>query len=314
MECCNMLIPNKKVLKKLAQRVESDFADLEGKTIVYVDYPLHSNVGDLLIYSGTLELLKRLGCKIETQYCLHNYGALLVRAIPDDWVILLHGGGNFGDIYPRHQKLRNDVIKTFTKNQIVMMPQSIHFSDPELFEKDVSIYLSHPRLKMHVRDHESYTFLKKYLDEDQVFLSPDMASVLLDHWAWNSLAVGTLYLRRRDCEKLATTKDVQPSFDWDDIFSPARKKICWNILKFVRFEGEYHRLLGGAWMWRKNVQWILSDAYHLFKPYQVVDADRLHGVIFALLLGKSVNMHDNSYGKLHRYSKAWFSELEAISK
>ena len=39
--------------------------------------------------------------------------------------------------------------------------------------------------------------------------------------------------------------------------------------------------------------------------YQVITS-RLHGMIFALLLGKRVRYLDNLYGKLNGYASTWF--------
>ena len=304
------LEPDRMILQQLVQKVEGAFSDLQKKTVVYVDYPLYSNIGDLLIYEGALELLARLGCKIESQYCVHNYQILLNRDIPHDWVIVLQGGGNFGDIYSCHQRLRNDVINTFRDNPIIMMPQSVHFNDPERFKQESAGYKSHKNLKLYVRDQESLKFLRSYLHKHQVFLAPDMASMLIGRWRWNNSGLGTLYLRRIDREKSTDAEDIPASFDWGDLFTPFRRKLCWNILKFARFEGKQHRLLGAGWIWRQYIRLIFRDAYRVFTSYQAVDADRLHGVIFALLLGKPVNAGDNMYGKISRYSSAWFRELK----
>ncbi len=43
-----------------------------------------------------------------------------------------------------------------------------------------------------------------------------------------------------------------------------------------------------------------------FAPYGEVRTNRLHGMIFAALLGKKVIFDDNTYGKLGHYARQWF--------
>ena len=43
--------------------------------------------------------------------------------------ILLHGGGNFGDLWPIYQRFREHVIAAFPDHRIVQLPQTVHFRD-----------------------------------------------------------------------------------------------------------------------------------------------------------------------------------------
>jgi exopolysaccharide biosynthesis predicted pyruvyltransferase EpsI len=44
---------------------------------------------------------------------------------PDD-PILLHGGGNFGDVWPGFQRFREQVIRESPNRRIIQLPQTIH--------------------------------------------------------------------------------------------------------------------------------------------------------------------------------------------
>jgi pyruvyl transferase EpsO len=49
-----------------------------------------------------------------------------------------------------------------------------------------------------------------------------------------------------------------------------------------------------------------------FAAYGEVRTNRLHGMIFAALLGKKVVFDDNSYGKLGHYAGQWFARHPGI--
>lgn len=284
-------------------------SDLAGKKVLFMDYPLYNNVGDWLIYHGTMKLLKDLGCKIQAQYCTHNFQNSFNKSIPEDWIILLHGGGNFGDIYDVHQNLRREVIQRFPRNKIICMPQSVHFNKPENFLKEADVYNNHPDITIHVRDRESFAFLAEYLLESKLRLTPDMASTLIGSWEWNKNSSNTLFFRRKDKEAPAKQDNLENSFDWVDMFSSFDRKLMGKIMRLAKLEKKYSRNLGAAFLWSHCTWFILRKANRTFSPYQTVDTDRLHGMIFALLLGKDVILRDNSYGKIKRYTKLWFANV-----
>lgn len=304
------LTPDFEHLETLQHKVLKTFSKtLQGKSILYFDYPLYNNVGDWLIYHGTIALLKQLNCKIERQYCSRNYRSGLSKSIPEDWVVLMQGGGNFGDLYPKHQQLRREIVQAYPNNKIILMPQSIHFDDPANFEQDSQLFSGHKDLTLHLRDYESYAFLSEHLSENQLALTPDMASMLLDNWKWKEASDKTLFFRRRDCEAPELSEEIENSFDWEELFDPGKRRVMRQIAKLANWENKFKLHLGAAWLWQRYTLHLLKYAQAAFEDFNTVDTDRLHGMIFAILLGKKVILRDNSYGKIGRYTRAWFSEL-----
>src|SRR5262245_24147298 len=89
------------------------------RSIAYPDYAMTTNVGDQLIVLGTLEFFKKYAIKRRFSRNVRNsepVGKLPIRA---DDVIVLHGGGNFGDIYPHFQRYREDVISHYKDHKII---------------------------------------------------------------------------------------------------------------------------------------------------------------------------------------------------
>jgi hypothetical protein len=44
-------------------------------------------------------------------------------------VILLSGGGNLGDFWVEHQRLREHVVQDFPRHKIIQLPQTMFFLD-----------------------------------------------------------------------------------------------------------------------------------------------------------------------------------------
>ncbi|HDZ0409394.1 TPA: polysaccharide pyruvyl transferase family protein, partial [Klebsiella pneumoniae] len=103
-----------------------------GSEIILLDTPLHLNVGDVLIYKGQLQFFKEHHIKIISEHSDKASKSFIVknhRKIPRNAIIVLTGGGNFGDLYQHHQTLRETVCKYLPNNKIVQLPQTAHFEN-----------------------------------------------------------------------------------------------------------------------------------------------------------------------------------------
>src|SRR5690606_2886796 len=79
---------------------------IDKKNCVLIDYPFYFNVGDLLIFKGTLAFFEHAGIKLKAAYSLKSYSTKkLKKHVDAQTTIFLQGGGNFGDLYPAHQQL-----------------------------------------------------------------------------------------------------------------------------------------------------------------------------------------------------------------
>ena len=112
--------------------------------VFYFDYPLHLNVGDLLIYHGTEQFFKDHNINVTLKRCEYDLDLEEVKAkITPNTTILLHGGGNFGDLYPQHQKIREEMVTNFQNNRIIVLPQTAYFKHEENLQKSAALFRSH---------------------------------------------------------------------------------------------------------------------------------------------------------------------------
>ena len=167
---------------------------------VLLDVPYYTNIGDTLIWEGTKHFLKEIPHKCLYTASVETYR---YRPLPPDTVILLQGGGNFGDLWRRHQDLRLEIIRAYPNNKIIILPQTVFYKDDAVFQDDAKIFNSHNNLYICVRDTVSFEYLQQSLTCN-LLLVPDMAfyisSKLLKKYSKKE-GDRTLFLKRNGLQK-----------------------------------------------------------------------------------------------------------------
>ena len=100
-----------------------------------------------------------------------------VSQLRDVDLLFLQGGGNFGDLWPRHQHFRESVLRQFPQKKIVQLPQSIFFKDPDKLATATTIINGHPNFTLMVRDRVADLTARQQFT-CQVVLTPDMAFMI----------------------------------------------------------------------------------------------------------------------------------------
>ena len=132
----------------------TSIADLiqDKNDVFYLDYPLHLNVGDLLIYHGTEQFFTDHNIRVTLKRSEFDVDIEeLKQKITPHTTILLHGGGNFGDLYPQHQKIREMVVQTFPNNRVIVLPQTLFYKSQETLEKSAH-FLPNIRIVIYWRE------------------------------------------------------------------------------------------------------------------------------------------------------------------
>lgn len=286
------------------------------RPVVYLDYPVHLNFGDVLIMRGTERFFANYGYRVIKRAAYMNFTASARRTVPDDAVIVLHGGGNFGDLYPVHQRFRETVVRQFPEHPIVLMPQTVHFRSEQARQQSAAVFRQHRNLLLMVRDTRSLDAVAG-LFSPQVMLMPDMAHQL---WEENlspgdTVATGRVALWRADIEAVgpkSAAVDAGAPVDWMDFVPVWQRRLFGLILRLHRLEGKTDTRLGARQAWYAYCDDLSRRMRARFAPYGEVRTNRLHGMIFAALLGKKVVFDDNSYGKLGHYAGQWLERHPGI--
>lgn len=282
------------------------------------DFPDHGNIGDSAIYAGELTYFDRRAGRPPSYVCSwKTYRQDIAHFCPEG-PIFLHGGGNFGDIWPTFQKLRLDILQTYSDRTIVQMPQSIHFD--EIAARDVTARaIAKARdFTLLVRDRPSFELAERHFD-CKTLLCPDGAYNLRHLRATRLPTQPFVGLMRRDREAAAgpllpIVQGAGPVLNW-----PARK-LCRRPLtaRFVehaiapRLTGSRMMMRHREWLFRAQARLRVRQGVDILAQGEAVITDRLHGHILASMMGKRHIALDNSYGKISRYLATWGDDGLAV--
>ncbi|MDC5973694.1 polysaccharide pyruvyl transferase [Proteus vulgaris] len=302
-----------KEMNKLKDKHKEIHEKIKGKKIAYIDIPMHYNTGDLLIYLGTEAFFSDYHCDIKYRGLQHSINHKIISQCD---IILVHGGGNFGDIYINEHRNREKLLLKHKEKEIIFLPQSIHFNSNDELNKTIDFFNNFSNVTIYTRDHESYLIAQKICEN--VIMMPDMAHSLhplieeSELTNINKTQKKILNLMRRDNEAVINRREINKlSFDWSDLCKPSDI----FTLRLVRLMNKCHYFdKKKLAMWSSQVNFNVKLAINTLNNYDVVYTDRLHGFILAYLLGKQTVLFDNSYGKIEKYVTHWISASELIKK
>lgn len=282
----------------------------------FLDIPYYSNLGDTLIWKGTLELLKKTKYK-----CIWstNFNANLSKKISSDNIILLQGGGNFGDIWRKHQEFRMHVIEKYPQNNIIILPQTIYYENLKTLNSDATFFNKYPNVTICARDIASYKIAKEYFINNKILLLPDMAfcidSIPLQ---FKTNTESNLFIKRSDKEFNISNKYIIPddtiTLDWPLPYpSKAYKNLhrLENIIQRLNFNNLRNYFINKYWQ-SIILPYHVKLAIDFISPYDNIYTTRLHGCILSVLMGKNIVLFDNSYGKNYSFYETWLKDLESI--
>jgi pyruvyl transferase EpsO len=289
-------------------------SELFRSPVVLLEYPVHYNVGDLLIWKGEQTFLRRIGSKILGQYSKHNIGSRALDHIDQCRTICLQGGGNFGDLWPDHQKFREEIILAYPNKRIVIFPQSVHFQDQSSFTRASNLLKRHTDLHIMVREGNSFNQLQER-GLTNLILCPDMAHALWPITVPSPTLNEPLYLLREDKEQHYLPDSVKTAgsrLDWTKLISE-EMAIAFKIGQLINSKDKRcNNILPAYFVWNYVSQMLINRAVKLFIPYRTIISNRLHAVILSALMSRKVIAHDNSYGKISSYISQWLDDLPNI--
>ncbi len=278
-------------------------------SVALLDEPIHRNIGDHLIQLGTEKFLAQQGHVVAARAHGHSYGRrALARRLRPDTVLVCAGGGHLGDLYPAHQRLREQLITDFPRRRIVVLPQSLYLRDPANAARMVESFNSHPDLHLFLRDRDSLGRAAG-LGLRNLRLAPDMAHALYPLAATSESTADTLWLLRRDREATRFTPPAgAPNLDWCNLIRMADSAALGLLAAGSKlgFEDWLQPLLEQ----RRAI--LVARAISLYSRYRRIVSSRLHGVLLGLLLDKPVSMVPSLTGKSHAYYRTWLEGIAGI--
>ncbi|GJL84024.1 MAG: exopolysaccharide biosynthesis protein [marine bacterium B5-7] len=278
-----------------------------------VDYPNHPNVGDSAIWVGECEFLAQHGFKPDYVCEIDTYSKSALANAIGDGTIFIHGGGNFGDLWPEHQVFREQLLNDFPDNPIVQLPQGIHFNSKYNLQRTKDLFQQYQNFTLFVRDSISLDIAHSDLGIPAM-LCPDLAFWCNPEQVVGSASVPCIWLVRNDKESAEahTVPDQNGVMVYD-----------WNIdndTDLIRQNNELRKQYvsaNGCQQTQESIKKQFAKIYsdlaleRLHRGCQAlargrsVITERLHGHVFCLLLGIPHKIIDTRYGKIRQFIDTW---------
>lgn len=310
-----------------------------------LDYPSYTNIGDSLIWVGEVFYLTDvLKAKINYAASVDNFSGAEMEKQVGKAPILLQGGGNLGDLWPKFQKFREHIISKYQDRPIIILPQSIYFADRANLRKTADVFNSHPNLTLFARHNYSYEIALQYFGNCKVIKAPDMALQMVNmpglSFDYNRNS-SILYHCRNDKELNQTSSPASidlPNLiveDWTSYKYDSKhyKELPskWAKRMTLISEGlQQGTIIPTEWisrLWKsfhpyaskfntlynpsihlKSWSWIHHGIYQ-FKQHRLIITNRLHGHILCILMGITHIFLPNAYYKNEAFYDTWTSSI-----
>lgn len=283
------------------------------RDVALVDFPNHQNIGDAAIWLGEMTLLRSLNVRVRYACDQRSYRPEQLRSALPHGVVLLHGGGNFGDLYPRHQRLRERVVADFPDRRVIQMPLSIAGASEETVRRCRPIFDCHPDLTFLLREGRSLEWFRGRF-ACRTGLAPD-AATCLGNLRRPGLTDGRpLWLARQDREATGARDVVVPDgFRCQDWPGQTRRAASRRLVSRVSSYAISSAPTLGSILHRPTAEMLygrlaserVRAGVNLLSGAPAVVTDRLHGHILATLCGRPNVLLDNSTGKVRSYHGTW---------
>jgi exopolysaccharide biosynthesis predicted pyruvyltransferase EpsI len=300
-------------ITQLQALIADQFSDIVSPDIRFalLDFPDHDNIGDSAIYSGEINFFDRHRMTPAYVSTTQNCDWPMLERSIGDGPIFLHGGGNFGDLWPWYQPFREEVLTRYPGRRVIQFPQTLYYKSQEALDRTARIIERHGAFLLYVRDQVSYDLATRNFQCD-VRLCPDMA-FCIGPLKRDKPDLDLLLHLRTDLEAAEEYKvnddAIEGSFlraDWPEEeagFAEKRKQRDIIRLSLAFAKGGRNRYLEARY--RYLAQHRVSTGISLLSRGQHIITNRLHGHILSFLLDIPHCVLDNSYGKISSFMEAW---------
>jgi len=275
------------------------------KKICYVFFSTdYANLGDHAMSLAQVEILSQMNFNV-VEISVNDtikYVQYIKKNIRKGDIITLKGGGNIGIEYFREEMYRRYIIKNFKNNRIVCFPQTIYFPENRIgkaeFKKTMVIYSKNKNFHLFTRDVVSYNIAKNNIKNINIRLVPDIAFLLegLEKYKVSYNYNKVILCLRNDVEKKCSKKDREE-------IQEIAKKYYKNIYIIDTIK-DYK-------VTKTNRKYELENIWKEFGTAKLIITDRLHGMIFAALIGiPCIALENYNYKISGTYE--WISALKYI--
>jgi pyruvyl transferase EpsO len=309
-----------------------------------LNYPNHYNIGDHLIWLGTIfYLVNVLGVAVNYAASIESFSREELAEKVGQSPIFFLGGGNFGDIWSYYQRFYERILPDYHDRPIIFLPQSIRFRSEERLERAKNIFNNHPDITIFARENRSYEFAKQHFYNCKVFKSPDMALEMINIANWSFLKPTRkdtiLYLSRKDGElnRNSSPESIDlPNVVIEDWASYRFKGVprtlsVPGIAHILQQSWQQGTVIPHEWisrqLWKQfhsytatfnqldnpslhRKSWnFMHNGVYQFLQHRLIITNRLHGHILCILLKIPHLFLANSYHKNESFHETWTYQI-----
>lgn len=257
--------------------INSKYKLFKGKKFIMIGTPNHKNIGDQAIAYAQYKYFKDnfngYGIIDVNMEEYHKNKNILLKHVNDEDIIILQGGGNFGNEYMYDENIRRNAIETFKNNKIILFPQTMFFTNDNNGKKELEIsrkvYNAHNNLVLIAREKSSYELMRELFKNNKVIITPDIV-MYLNYNNVNLARKNALLCLRDDVEKAL---DTQHEKKIEEML-----KSNYNCINRTDMKSKIN-------VKGKERKMVIIEKIKQFSKYEIVITDRLHGMIFAAITG-----------------------------
>jgi exopolysaccharide biosynthesis predicted pyruvyltransferase EpsI len=295
------------IQQEISEALVPELKRFQNSRYAILDYPNYLNPGDAAIWIGTRAFLEQcLGGRPNYVSTLRGFNAKQCLDAIGNGPVFFLGGGNFGDLYQKHTRLKLIALDQLRKNPVILLPFSLANQSRSITKLPPNFYASianHDDLLLATRERHSFEYFNS-ISAQTAFLCPD-----LSHFAdfqTNRAESGEVSLFRKDSERKSNNPN-RNSIDWPDV---PHLKLTNRLGKLIALTPPGSaRLCFYDYVARRKFR-LATD---VLAGHCRVSSDRLHGIILASEMSISVDAYDNSTGKVADYISTWKQYLKGIS-
>ncbi len=291
-------------IQMLLSIINGKRADIKNKSnkIFFLLTPTYGNLGDQAIEYATEQYLNKFYSEyLVINISLHDIYRKLYyidKTIKKNDLIVIQGGGNFGNLYMECEYARRFIVRHYKSNRIIVFPSTVSYTDSRrgvrALRIDEKLFNRHKDLTIISRERYSYDFSKEHFYCCNNLLCPDIA-FLLNRRIVKDNREGVLVCLRQDKESVILSE---------------RERIIKSLKEKIGSIKVYDTQIGREVTdnSRKNE---LEKAFNLFSSVKCVVTDRLHGMIFSVITGTPCVVFPSIDNKI-RGSYEWIKSTDAV--
>lgn len=296
-----------RLIRKVDVSLDSHFklpkVDKSKRTIFVFGVSSQVNYGDLAISLAQQQF-------IEKNFNNYNYVEILdyqtksavniiknIIRVQD--IVMISGGGNFGNLYNFSENNRKIVVKTFKNNSIISFPQSMYYTEDaagkQQLEKDIKFYRAYPNFVLTARESLSYKKMKKNF-YNRVLFCPDIV-LSLEIPRFKARHDGILAIMRNDKEQLNQNN---------------KKKLLNKMSEIHNIKFSDNNIPSPKIIKKEKRKKVVFERLKVVGSNEAVITDRLHGMLFSFITNTPCIVFNNANGKVKYSYLDWLSGNESI--